>query len=513
MCLATGGSRALAQEAATPDEVAGALGLTSDEGALPVWSAPSADARQDLADVVRSAEHGVLLVGQPGSGRGTAWVISRQHRLLATNAHVADLLHQSGKMLAVVNGTSQVHTVQRAWYHPGVRRIVAGVPVRTDDPAKGTVSATSPDVAVLQLAEDGPDLPFEFAMATPEELADPLAQPVAMIGFPGVDTASWPALGDQALATYHDGVISRLSDFALGGHEPLQFLQHTMSAWTGFSGSPIFLANGHVIGLHNSARIAQDGDHVQRIPHGIRVDCLWELLAFHKLTDLVPIPVEASSLHVERWLEPDPQLEKIAEAEALLDKAEWLTFTQEEYKEAVDRCIEAWRLMPGYARVYSIRASAYNGYAVDYKDQVGEEAAFKYLTYARADAEKCIQLAPSDLNHYLTLCYVLGNMGDYFDHTDYEVKAMSILDQVMSSDNLPDRQRASALSCRAGLWANVDDNDRALADYNAALRLAPDVANFWDNRAGFWNHLGYYDEAAADRAKADELRAKQRERR
>jgi hypothetical protein len=111
--------------------------------------------------------------------------------------------------------------------------------------------------AVLQLA-GGPERPVEWPLATTEELKNLCALAAAgIIGFPGHDTEGWPSLGDKAAATYHDGVISRITDFRMnpsGPTEEQQFVQYTMATWPGFSGSPVFLANGHVVAIHNMGR-------------------------------------------------------------------------------------------------------------------------------------------------------------------------------------------------------------------------------------------------------------------
>src|SRR5205085_1261535 len=148
-------------------------------------------------------------------GHGTAWVVSKEHRLLVTNAHVADIMHPGGTMEAMLNGTSHSYTVAKAWYHPGVRRFLerdTSLSVRSADPADGPVDPISPDVAVLQLAAGGPELPAELPMATAGELAELFAQSAGILGFPGYNTG-WPAPGRKAAATFHDGVISRLTDF------------------------------------------------------------------------------------------------------------------------------------------------------------------------------------------------------------------------------------------------------------------------------------------------------------
>jgi hypothetical protein len=122
-----------------------------------------------MADTIKSLKEGILLVGDPETGFGTAFVISRKNRLLATNAHVADVMKDAGRMAGIRNGTSVLYEVDKAWYHPGVRRFKnSQFSVRSQNPADGDVDPNSPDVAVLHVA-DGPELPVEFSLATVAE--------------------------------------------------------------------------------------------------------------------------------------------------------------------------------------------------------------------------------------------------------------------------------------------------------------------------------------------------------
>jgi len=124
-----------------------------------------------LGNTVRTQEAAVFLVGNPKVGRGTAWVISKKHRLLATNAHVADMHLEGGnKLLAIPSQSNQIYVVEKVWYHPGVRRYFKGDTtnsIQSINRADGPIDPQSPDLAVLQLAAEGPDLPVEFSMATP----------------------------------------------------------------------------------------------------------------------------------------------------------------------------------------------------------------------------------------------------------------------------------------------------------------------------------------------------------
>ena len=79
------------------------------------------------------------------------------------------------------------------------------------DPANGQSEhgqrlSSFSDVAVLQLADDGHELPDELPLATREkELYDIFAQPVGMLGYPGHDTGNFPA-GQTAGATFARGL-------------------------------------------------------------------------------------------------------------------------------------------------------------------------------------------------------------------------------------------------------------------------------------------------------------------
>jgi len=305
---------------AQTDPAAKALGLTPDSGSLPLWTTGVPSARQQLGNVIRAQEAAVFLVGHPKVGRGTAWVISKKYRLLATNAHVADMHLQGGnKLLAIPSQSNQVYVVEKVWYHPGVRRYFKGDTtnsIQSTNRAEGPIDPHSPDVAVLQLAPEGPDLPVEFSMATPDDLKNLFAQEAALVGFPGTDTQSWPALGEKAAATFHDGVISRITDFSQSPSAPpgeLQFVQYTMATWGGFSGSPVFLPNGRVVAIHNMASTIPNKKtgEVRAIPHGIRVDSLWELLVYHKLDDKIAAKIDPRQVLLERWLKPDEKSEKI----------------------------------------------------------------------------------------------------------------------------------------------------------------------------------------------------------
>jgi tetratricopeptide (TPR) repeat protein len=496
------------------------LGQTKDKGALPLWSSPTSDARQDLGKAARSSERGLFLVGHPKVGTGTAWVISRQRRLLVTNAHVADMFHLGkGNMLAIPSGTAQLYTVDRVWYHPGVRRFgkdVGGLSIRSVDPNDGDIDPHSPDLALLQLGAGGPDLTVEFPLATNEELGELFAQPAAIMGFPGHDTKGWPALGEKAAATIHDGVISRLTDFQMNPSVPaaeLQFLQYTMATWPGFSGSPVFLPNGHVAAVHNMAS-PEEGRYKQiiTIPHGIRADCVLEMLVHHGLDDQLPFTIDKSKLSVDRWTKPDERSEKAradyAKAAAMVAEAEKLTRYKKEFQAAETLCNDAMQLTKNYARAYYVRALTRVNFKFENSKQLSRESALGIIKAAHEDAIRSVQLDPSDPYNVIIVCVTLNQLGFTSDDQSHFRRSLEILQDLLKSDNLPAAPRGSAMSMRANAYDNLGDVDAALRDHNEAIRLNPENPNTRDNRGRFLQGRELGDFGEADFAKAREIRAK-----
>ena len=58
--------------------------------------------------------------------------------------------------------------------------------------------------------------------------------------------------------------------------------------------------------------------------------------------------------------------------------------------------------------------------------------------------------------------------------------------------------RASAYNNRGSAWFGKGDFDRAIADYNESIRLAPKWALPYNNRGVAWNGKGEFDRAIAD---------------
>lgn len=482
----------------------------------PAADPASARKSQSFTDTVRSYRRGVFVVGYTDGGHGTAWVLSRKHRLLVTNAHVADIFAMAkaaGKPCeAVMNLTNERYRVARVWYHPGVRRYPTPeekLSVRAMATTAWPVCPASPDVAVLQLTADGPELTVEFPLAAPDTIHDLQTLPVGILGFPGHDTAEFPRPGEQAEATFHEGVVSRATDFALKAATPerAQCLQYTITTFSGFSGSPLFLKSGEVIGLHNSSRTIAG----RVIANGVRVDLLWELLTHNRLTNLVPVPVSAERLDLQRWYDPDPGNLLYARLYKLVDEAKDLIYNQLQYQAGIDRATQAITLFPDYAPAYRTRADGYNNWYFRRGDQLSAEQQAELLLKALGDAERNVALLrdakalDSVVDAARSRAVILNNLGHLTRERKYNQQALNTAEDILKIKGVSQHQRASALSMMAIALAHLDRAEDARQKHVAAVQLNPDEPVLWENRAGFFDSRDAAL-ARADRDMAHQLR-------
>jgi hypothetical protein len=161
---------------------------------------PDQNSTGQLAAAARALRAGVVLIGEPGIGHGTGFIISRKNRLIVTNVHVADLAQKTKHLTVIRNDTKETYQVVRIYNHPGVLRNFDQKDkthaIRSMDPKDGAVDPLSPDVAVLQLADTGPGVPVELQIASWDEIVDLLGMEIGMIGYPGYDTG-WPEPGHK----------------------------------------------------------------------------------------------------------------------------------------------------------------------------------------------------------------------------------------------------------------------------------------------------------------------------
>ena len=468
-----------ASKAAT-DELGKSLDLTPDSKSLPVWTKPAPDAITELAHMIRRAAPSVFLAGKSGVGTGTAVLISKKNRLLASNAHVADIFYEGkGDMLAYQNGTSKSFKVVKVYVHPGVLRSSKGVKLRGADKKLGSVVGRSPDVAVLQLAE-GDELPDELPFASRDELYDLFAQPVAMLGFPGTDTPGFPKAGEKAEASFREGVINRVSDFtnnAGGAAERQQYLQHSMANWFGFSGSPMLLPNGHIIALNNSGITFNQNGLSVTLAWGIRADCIWEVLKANHLLGKVNLPKEAAAVDVARFYQPDPELKRLEQVDHMLAEAR-MDLRSSRYQEALGKCSEAAKLLPNYAAVFDTRGDVYiNTASLSLKS--GDPQRLKYNQLGLADKKQALQLDPANTALYLDVAVATVNLANLTkpagSKTVGSASAVAVADKMLSDASVSASNKAYACRVRAAGMGYSAASIRYLVKADALFPFNSDV--------------------------------------
>lgn len=101
-----------------------------------------------------------------------------------------------------------------------------------------------------------------------------------------------------------------------------------------------------------------------------------------------------------------------------------------------------------------------------------------------------------DVDAAMATCSALG--GD-------DAPRIAACSAIIQAANAPAGQRAIALNNRGLLLAFQGDQDRAIADFGAALRINPAYAAAFHNRAYAWRQKGEAARADADAAEAARL--------
>ncbi len=182
---------------------------------------------------------------------GTAFCV-REDGLLATNAHVVRMLENRPKRKIVQNGTGRIFEIERMIGHPDFNDVF------------------SPDVGLIEIKTEDAEIP---ALPLADEAALSslrIGTQLVTLGFPGELTPAYVSKDENAIATFKDGWIGRLTNYELEPPCPGDpvIIQHSASLSGGTSGSPMFTAKGTVVALNN-------GGHQERsaeIGFAIRAD-------------------------------------------------------------------------------------------------------------------------------------------------------------------------------------------------------------------------------------------------
>jgi hypothetical protein len=289
-----------------------------------------------------------------------------------------------------------------------------------------------------------------------------------------------------------------------------------MASWYGFSGSPIFLSNGHVIALNNSGRTVR-GNADTSIAFGIRVDCLWELLAYHHLTDKVPVPVDEKELRLARFEKDDPRLVQLNQVIELVAKGD-LQLRDEKFSRAEATLKKALKIMPNYAEAHSKMGLVHNNVAIlviwksiiDGSDKYTESDYKARLQLALKESQKALELDPTNVDYLLDAsrvkCAVI--FAEAENNSDKDVdEAKVIAKKLIDLPEITQEQRAFAWQLYG--IAHAKEIDR-IPFYKKALEVMPHSITFAGDLARAYRNLSEDALAIEYEQKLEKLTAAQK---
>lgn len=220
--------------------------------------APSGDTATRFQAVARQYEGAVAMVlayGADGRGfSGTAWAFEPGR--LATNGHISQpieqFLSEGGSAFVLPNRTrGEYFRVTRAVTHPqfGDNR---------PNPYGAKPQGSPYDLGILEI--DG-SFSSTMQLAGSDELfALDSGTPLAFLGFPSEDLSGGNVSQLNPIATMQTGIVTSISDFYLEDRGPQanHLIRHNLPATGGASGSPIFTADGVVVGALNGGNVEFD---------------------------------------------------------------------------------------------------------------------------------------------------------------------------------------------------------------------------------------------------------------
>lgn len=463
----------------------------------------------DFTNHVANYQRAIVFVGDPEArSHGTGFVISRKHRLVATNAHVADI-----SKIAVLNESRTSYKVIKKWYHPGVIRVMDDGKTRvlSTNSSDGDVWPECADIAVLQLEAVGADLPTEVALALPQDAYNILGASVGMLGYPGYQRDQKWTSELFASATFVKGTISRMTGL---GHNPdaAQDRRHLVhfdaNSYKGFSGSPVFSNSGKCVVINNHIHLQDGHTEGSNLAYGIRVDALWELIDHAGIADMLPNPPQVLPKHSPVNLPSDPRVEKMRRVQKLLDGSAD-RILHDEFQEAQTLLRQALEISPDYWRLHWQYSKNINHYLTDEWDEIESSDKVRLLRESIGwleDASRLYALAFNRLNPKLVLdrareLISLGRVTDQRSHYDEALRLLSTEDLRKVAGG----ETAYIIALRGSIRTDVDDLSGALEDLNEAIRLSPDSEDFYRSRAYIWRKLGQRREEAKDLQRFEEI--------
>lgn len=247
---------------------------------------------RDTIEKISQSVYLVLIRNNAGGEQplGTSWVIEGNR--LATNAHVARAMAKlkSDEEMIVRSPVApyRTHIVKDTLLHPGFAVFNEiwkdYLPCQKVGNKLALFETVGPaDVAILYLEDDdglSPPLP----LATMDELTsiEP-GMAVAFVGYPGESLL--PGNNKKPVPVAQQDEVIRVTDFfqTRQNELPNRLIHHGLPVTGGASGSPMFNAEGKVIGIISSMNIARSfgsrSPNAADVNFGQRIDFLLDLLS------------------------------------------------------------------------------------------------------------------------------------------------------------------------------------------------------------------------------------------
>jgi hypothetical protein len=450
--------------------------------------------------------HKVKEGGKPVvGGQATGFVISKERRLVATAAHVADDLAGGDPMYAIVDGAAHAYEVVAVWYHPALKRkLDRGLHVRSDDPTVGSLVLGRTDIAVFELSSDGPELPVELELAADPVLKILSGQAAGVLGYAAMAGAPWPTSSRAARAKYATAIIGSILHDDDNENAPIEerrMMWYDPYLGAGSSGCPLFLPNGQVAGLTVGGSVGDSSPGC-----AIRVDALRELLAWHGLATAEPGWLAAARKRAD-WGN-DRRVDDYRRAIELVSEADRLR-RAEDYLAAQTRCNEALALAPDYGRALLERSKVFLFCAAKHWDELTPELRQSYVEQSYHDSYRARELYwpwnEANLINLQSTLYCVAADRDQRDVQGVVRELDRMLKEEREDEELTNWQRGFLFSLRGQAFGCLGEVKKAEDAYAESIRVCPAEPRWYLNRAQFWDTMHKPERAAQDRKLAEEV--------
>jgi tetratricopeptide (TPR) repeat protein len=279
-------------------------------------------------------------------------------------------------------------------------------------------------------------------------------------------------------------------------------LDYTGEAGPGDSGAPLFLPDGRVVAIVVGPRKFKKDRKREYVPSAEPIGSLLELLACYDLDRKFGIALDRTGLEFP-GIHPDERADRSRRAVNLVTEALEL-LNDRRYHDAGERCREAIQLAPTYANAYVARARVYAGYCKRNRSTLAPESYTRMMEWAADDARRAIELDDSDVGSELVKSILEVMLKQDGLHRRAR-EAILHCDEVLSDLFLSDDERSYAFGIRAQMKEVIGDWEAATRDLSEAIRLDPEDADWYRERARCWDNLLRTERAREDRRKAEQL--------